>query len=676
MKFTTQAETKPVCRAFSTQAELTNEPPHADATHGWVSVSSDLPVRSMVRSASLRSCGYERTCTATPDNPDPRQPAYVVLSHASGAIVGDWAKDGIVIRDNHGGDTVARLTPAYIRNGKLGGDKLIWGSSERAKVLRADVESGVRRNISVEGDWDDKDLLLEGEKDGVPMIRAARWTPLAAAIVDVPADPNVGVARSNAAAAIPQTETTKKDDKPAPDNPPQVIVRKKESTMTEQEIKDRDIARGKETADIIALGAHYNVPQEIVTRHVIECKPLAEFKDMVLREYAGKKTVEAPAPAGDKVQRGVTDTIPADKLYKFSLMRAVVGMARAMNPSLELPKVDDGLEREVSQEAVRLIRENPEGKNYTPRGMCVPWDLVRGGRSSFAREFNIAGTGSNVVAQNLRPELFIDYLRSKLILPELGVSVLTGLVGDVLIPKQSATASASWVDETTAGASGQLTVGQIKVTPHTLGAYTDISRQLLAQSTPSADMLVMNDLTESLARSLQLAAFHGTGAANQPVGLFTALSAGYQGYDAVTEATVNSSGSPTYAEVEAMIGAVEEANIDGDIKFAMRPKAFRYFKTLGRVGTTGAVPAGSEQNGVKYVADLVTKTTTSLTSKYAAAGRWDSMVLAMWGALDLTLDPYSLSTRGALRVVALQSADVGYRYLPAFGWSSGFAASA
>jgi hypothetical protein len=64
-----------------------------------------------------------------------------------------------------------------------------------------DVESGVRRNVSVEGDWDDKDLVLDGVKDGVPVIRAARWTPLAAALVDVPADPNVGVARSSDAAA-------------------------------------------------------------------------------------------------------------------------------------------------------------------------------------------------------------------------------------------------------------------------------------------------------------------------------------------------------------------------------------------------------------------------------------------------------------------------------------------
>jgi hypothetical protein len=154
-----------VTRAFETTVQLTNEPADG-ATPGWVSVSSNAGIRSMVRSSSLMAVNYERVCSATPDNPDPRQPAHVILSHEPGAILGDWIKDGtMTIRDGHGGDTCARLMPIFTRNGKLGGDKMIWSVSERGQVIKRDVESGVRRNISVEGDWDDKDLVLEGEKD-------------------------------------------------------------------------------------------------------------------------------------------------------------------------------------------------------------------------------------------------------------------------------------------------------------------------------------------------------------------------------------------------------------------------------------------------------------------------------------------------------------------------------
>jgi hypothetical protein len=442
----------------------------------------------------------------------------------------------------------------------------------------------------------------------------------------------------------------------------------------------------KDAVEIFALARDYNVPQEQVTRHITEGKSLAEFQGIVLRDFAAQKAkadaerAAAAKPIGTApTVAPIEGSVPAEKLAKFSFMRAIIGMARGMNPSLDLPKVDDGLEREIGQEQVRIIRATPGGENYVPRGLPIPWGLVRNTDGSILREFNIAGTGSNVVAQNLRPELFIDYLRAKLILAKLGVTTLTGLVGDVLIPKQTGTASGGWVDETTAVSSSDMATKQIKVTPKTCGAYTNISRQLLLQSTPSADMLVMNDLVDSLARTIQTAGFHGLGASNQPLGLFTALSAGGGSSNAdqaaITEATVSADGAPTYAEVEAMLAAVEEANVDGSLKFAMRPTSFRYFKTLGRVGTTGFVPAGQEAGGKKYVADLETETTSSLTTKYAVAGRWDSMVMAMWGALDLTLDPYSLSTRGALRVVALQSVDFGYRYLPAFGWSSKFKAS-
>ena len=674
MKFTQEPE-RPIVRAFEAAGQITNEPA-TNQTPGWVSVSSDAPIRSLVRSASLRACGVERVCTATPDNPDPRQPAYVILSHAPGAILGDWVRDGIVLRDNHGGDTCGRLIPAYARGGKLGGDKIVWSESERAQVIKRDVESGVRRNISVEGDWDDKDLVMDGEKDGIPVIRAARWTPLAAAIVDVPADPNVGVARSHDAAGTQNgTDLNKTSTKPV------IPATQRKKEMDTNELKERDALRAKENVEIFSLARDYNVPQEQVSRHITEGKSLAEFQGMVLRDFAAQKAKADAERIANKVDsapvaRGVTETIPAEKLVKYSFMRAIMGMAKAMNPKLDLPAFDDGFEREVSQEAVRLIRATPGGETYMPKGICVPWDLVRNTNPSVRREFNIAGTGSNVVAQNLRPELFIDYLRAKLVLQNLGVTTLTGLVGDVLIPKQISTAAGGWIDETTAGTSGTMAVSQIKVTPHTIGAYTDISRQLLLQSTPSADMLVMNDLVSSIARSLQTGAFHGTGANNQPVGLFTALASGYQGFAAITEATVSGDGTPTYTELQGMAGTPEEANVDGEFKWCMRPKAFRYFKSIGRVGTTGFVPVAT---GNPYkdgaVDDMPCECTTSLTSKYAAYGSWDSMILAMWGALDLTLDPYALSTRGGLRVIALQSADIGFRHLPAFGWSSKFAAS-
>lgn len=624
---------------------------------GWVSVSSENPVVSMVY--------YNKQW----------QKAHVVLSHADGAIVGNWTKDGVVLRDGHYGDTIGRLTPAYVRNGKLGGDKIVWGNSDRAQVIMRDVESGVRRNISVEGDWDDKDLVLDGEKDGIPVIRASRWTPLAAAFCDVPADPTVGVARSRDAATEKPIEA--KESK-QPETP--AIIRS--TNMTDQEMKDRDALRAKETVEIFALARDYEVPQEQVNEHIQKGTSLGDFRGIILRDFSAAKAAKDAARVAKPLEKvdpvaPLASTVPADKLAQFSVLRAVRGAARRMNPTLGVPNEDDGIEREICQEALRLIRQHPEARGYQPSGLVVPWDLIAANsRGSFSRDFTVAGGSSNVIAQNLRPDMLVEFLRARLVFGELGVTMLTGLVGDVLIPKQTGTATIAAITEAAGAAESDPTFGQIKLTPYTASGNTIIGRQTMLQTTPSADMLVMNDLIAGLMRKAQTWGLHGTGANGQPVGLLTALANGYQGYAAITEATVSQDAAPTYSEIEALMGTPEEANVDGEFKWCLRPKAFRYLKGIGRVGSTGFVPiaTGSPYKG-GLVDDQPAACTTSLTSKYAVYGRWDSMVCAMWGAADLIVNPFTYATRGAVEVTVLQSMDYGYRYLPAFGWSSKFAAS-
>jgi HK97 family phage major capsid protein len=249
--------------------------------------------------------------------------------------------------------------------------------------------------------------------------------------------------------------------------------------------------------------------------------------------------------------------------------------------------------------------------------------------------------------------------------------VLPGLVGDILLPKQTAANSGAWVDETTGGTAGQPTLGQVKGTPHTVSAYTEITRQLLQQSSPAADTIVMNTLMASIARTIQTGAFHGTGANNQPTGLFKALLSGYQGQAAIAEMTVAVDAAPTYAELEAGMAIPEEANVDGPFKWAMRPTAFRKLKTLAR-GTDIFLPVANEVGGQGFVADAPAFRTSGLTAKYAAYGQFDTMALAMWGATDLIVNPYALDTAGGLRITALQTVDVLHRYVNAFAWSTKF----
>jgi hypothetical protein len=51
-------------------------------------------------------------------------------------------------------------------------------------------------------------------------------------------------------------------------------------------------------------------------------------------------------------------------------------------------------------------------------------------------------------------------------------------------------------------------------------------------------------------------------------------------------------------------------------------------------------------------------------------GNWADLIIAMWGGLELTVDPYALSTSGGLRLVALQDVDINIRHVESFCYGS------
>jgi HK97 family phage major capsid protein len=612
-------------------------------TEGWFSVTSEEPCMDFV----YRNGQWQR--------------AYVVLSHAPGAIEMTRMDKGMNLRDGHGGDQVAKLEGITVRGNKLGGVGINWSVSERAQILRADYESGVRDDVSVEADYSPDALVIIGEKNGIPVVRVQSWVPLAAALAIVtPADPKVGTNRTaEGQSATPPTETKVENKKTATaeaQNAPNVIVRSKSMPEKTPEVIARE-KQGADAAEMFALCSHFGVPNEKAMQFARELTPIDEVRAVVLRDYAGQKPVAAKTEsAAAPMQREIVGEAEKNSGRKYSLSRAILAMAAQAKG--EKSPVDAGFEIECSQQAEKTMQRKAQG-------ILVPWD------APMQRTFAITASGSNVIAQNLRPDLFVDFLYAKMVLNRLGVTMLPGLVGDILLPKQSASVTTGWVDETTAVSESDPTMIQVKGTPHTAGAYCDITRQLLLQSTPAADIIVQNSLVNSLARTIQTGAFHGTGSNNQPTGLFTALLSGYQNQGAVAASTITTPGS--FSEIEAMKALPEESNVDSEnSKFVMRPTAFRKLKGVGRVGTTGAVPIADEEKGAKYVADSVCETTSALTSGYGAYGAFDTMALCMWGATDLIIDPYSLSTKGQLRIVALQNVDIIHRYLVAFGWSTTF----
>ena len=51
-------------------------------------------------------------------------------------------------------------------------------------------------------------------------------------------------------------------------------------------------------------------------------------------------------------------------------------------------------------------------------------------------------------------------------------------------------------------------------------------------------------------------------------------------------------------------------------------------------------------------------------------GNFDDLLIGMFGGLDLVVDPYTASTTGTVRVVALQSVDVAVRHATSFAFGN------
>ena len=512
----------------------------------------------------------------------------VVLSHSEGAIEGAWIADGIALRDDHGGEIVARGMDCRIEEGKLVAASIVWGASDRAKTIRADAESGVIRSLSIEADYEPEDV--EEREDGTFFVR--RWTPLAAAFVPVPADPTVGIDREFLAAALARSES------PAAD--PQTI-----------------------SAEADPAGAGEAEATTTKTKRANMSKTTEE----------GKEALVNPAPV---VEVADETEVTREELRDYNLLRAIRAMVE------HRPDIAKS-EMAVSRKLARKFGKEPQGF-FVPQGL-------------FTRDFSTgAGSGAGLVPTEHMASEFIDILRAKMILDRVGVRYLNGLTGNVAIPKQTASTTAYWVAEGASPTESQPVVGQITMTPHTVGAYTDITRLLLLQGSPDAAALVQNDLLMVLGRAIQDAVLNGTGTSGQPTGILNT--------EGVTTGTVTVSGSPTWAEIVQFAASIDRYWADGG-NWVLAPASFAALRATKRDNYVSRFVADIE-NGQKFVADEPAYTTTQLSAGKAIYGKFENVVVGLWGALDVMVDPYSLSTSGGIRIVALQDCDVAVRHPEAF----------
>ena len=90
--------------------------------------------------------------------------------------------------------------------------------------------------------------------------------------------------------------------------------------------------------------------------------------------------------------------------------------------------------------------------------------------------------------------------------------VLSGLQGNIVIPRQEAAATAYSVSEIGALTASQQILGQIVLSPKRVGSTQTYSKQFVMQSTPDAEAFIRDDHFQVLARQWDRLGINGQGA--------------------------------------------------------------------------------------------------------------------------------------------------------------------
>ena len=308
-------------------------------------------------------------------------------------------------------------------------------------------------------------------------------------------------------------------------------------------------------------------------------------------------------------------------------------LARAIRSRLS-GESDDEVEA-LLDEGKRSMTE--AGLSTDASALIVPMEY----RGNFISA-KVSGDGTELITEDLLG--ILGPIRDSLVMVKAGATFLTGLKGNIGIPAYSGS-SVAWADETGSAQNGKGTFSKVELSPKRLTAYIDISKQFLAQDTLSTDAMLTQDLARAVAVKLQATILgKDATAANKPDGFFT----GTPTY------TVN--GAASFANMIALETKVpvDEALVN-NLAYITSVKGAGILKSTLRAASVaeGFILENGRANGYPLYATtgMASGLQDGTDEEGIVFGNWADFVIGQWGALDITVDPYSKAADGMVRLV-------------------------
>ena len=575
------------------------------------------------------------TLAFSSDVPYERSFGMEILGHRSQEIRLDRLQAGANLLVNHDpNDVIGVVDSVTIDEGNgLARAVVRFGRSARAEEIYQDVTDGIRRSVSV-GYVVHKFEEIKGQGQN-RVFRATDWQPYEISLASIPADISVGVGRSDDTPPEPQLELEPQTKALTP------ITITEEPKMTEALTQHDPQARINGIYELKASYGSYVTEKDVETAirsgHSVE-----QFKDTVMSKMSTKHMDTSSQYIG----------MNKKEVRNFSLMRLI-------QAQLTGDWSQAGLEREAVVAAAQRT-----GKPLSENGFFVPYDIFR-------RDFNVgtASEAGNLVATDLRNDLFTDVLRNNLVMGSLGIRILTGLSSNIDIPRKTVASTISNVTEIQASTETQPTTAKVSLSPKGKRAHIEYSKQAILQSGIALESMLRDDLLKSMAVTIENECINGSGTSPAMRGIRNT-----SGVGSVVGGT--SGLALTWGHIVGLESAVANANAepDGTAGYLINTRTRGTAKTTQKATNLqflwdgGATPLNDYRAAITNSVpnNLVKGTSGAVCSSVIFSSMWDMAVLALFDSPEITIDPYSLATTGQVRITINQNADFGIRQPAAF----------
>lgn len=391
-------------------------------------------------------------------------------------------------------------------------------------------------------------------------------------------------------------------------------------------------------------------------------RKIAEIRKDLSAKIAEVKALENTAENAGAIQKGLDDIkaleteleralevdaaerrLAEDHFEKEAKKGHVFSFTKFLRECSEIPNGGQltGLEREAAE----MGRDEHKSLGLKQFGHVVPSALLR---TAAGQNYTTNADGGYL--KETMPARYIDSLRARLVVANMGATLLGDLVG-TLPTISSNDFTAGWLAEAAVGQVTKLTFAPGDLTPHRNFVAGAVTKDLLRQTSLDVEALIRKKLLDAHATLIDEAAITGTGSNNQPTGVLNT-----NGIGSVAMGT--NGAALTWAKIVALETAINNNNANrGKLGYLANAKVWGELKSIERTANSGRflLDEGGRLNG--YKVDWTTLVPSNLTKGTGTGlsplifGNWEDLWIGSWGGIDLVVDPFVLATSAEIRII-------------------------